>query len=616
VSTATATLKMILLGEDKSASKVLHGVGEEADKSSGGLKKFGKAAAAGLAVAAGAALAFGKESIDAYKSAAIESGKLARTTGLTVEAASQLRFAGEATGVTYASLSTGMKLFGKNLGNAAQDTKLSATMVDQLGFSFKDAQGNIKPMSDLLPQVSDRFANMADGPKKTALAMKLFGRGGADMLLMLNKGSEGLAEFAAESDRTGNTLKDTDALSAQLKAQRAFSASISGLKIQLGQALIPILTAVALFLTAHVAPAFTQVTGFVSEHGDIVRMLVPVLIALAGAFATIALTTKVYAAYTKLMTAYQIIATNVQWAFNAALAANPIGLVVIAIAALVIGLIIAYKKSETFRKIVNAAFHAVQKAASVAFGWVKKNWPLILAILTGPIGLAVLVIAKNWDRIKSAASAVLGWVKKNWPLIIAFLTGPIGIAVLVIAKNWDRIKAGAANVVDWIRGIPGKLRDLAGKFRDAGGHIIGAFLDGLSRAGGFAANFAANVWGAIKGMINSAISMINGALPNSISAGPVHIDLPDNPIPYLARGTRNFRGGMAVVGERGPELVGLPRGSDVFSNADSRQMLGGAGGNLGTITVVVKSEDGRVLEQKLARLKRTKGGARLEFETA
>nr|BDD45348.1 hypothetical protein 24 [Elusimicrobiota bacterium] len=42
-------------------------------------------------------------------------------------------------------------------------------------------------------------------------------------------------------------------------------------------------------------------------------------------------------------------------------------------------------------------------------------------------------------------------------------------------------------------------------------------------------------------------------------------------------GVRNFAGGLAIVGERGPELVNLPRGSDVFSNRDSKMMLAGAG---------------------------------------
>jgi hypothetical protein len=49
-------------------------------------------------------------------------------------------------------------------------------------------------------------------------------------------------------------------------------------------------------------------------------------------------------------------------------------------------------------------------------------------------------------------------------------------------------------------------------------------------------------------------------------------------VPGFADGVRNFSGGLAVVGERGPELVNLPKGADVFSNEESRRMTAGGGG--------------------------------------
>ena len=79
--------------------------------------------------------------------------------------------------------------------------------------------------------------------------------------------------------------------------------------------------------------------------------------------------------------------TAAQWLLNAAMSANPIGIVMIAIAALVAGIIIAYTRSETFRNIVKAAMDAVKvavqalrtafdallDAAQAAFNWVKSR---------------------------------------------------------------------------------------------------------------------------------------------------------------------------------------------------------------------------------------------------
>lgn len=63
-------------------------------------------------------------------------------------------------------------------------------------------------------------------------------------------------------------------------------------------------------------------------------------------------------------------------------------------------------------------------------------------------------------------------------------------------------------------------------------------------------------------------------------------------LPYLAKGAQDFSGGWAVVGERGPELVNLPGGSDVYSNNDSRGMMGGSSIeiNIQNLTIRDKSD--------------------------
>jgi hypothetical protein len=103
-------------------------------------------------------------------------------------------------------------------------------------------------------------------------------------------------------------------------------------------------------------------------------------------------------------------AAEAQWSLNAAMDANPVGLIVIALVALVAVFILLFKHSTAFRTAVTTAFHAVQAAALFAFNWIKQNWPLILAIITGPFGLAVFAIVKNWDHIKAGATDVKNWI--------------------------------------------------------------------------------------------------------------------------------------------------------------------------------------------------------------
>jgi hypothetical protein len=139
-----------------------------------------------------------------------------------------------------------------------------------------------------------------------------------------------------------------------------------------------------------------------------------------------------------------------QWILNAALTANPIGLIIVGVAALIGALVLAYKKSDTFRRIVDAAFKGVAKAASVAFGWIKGNWPKLLAIVTGPIGIATLLIVKNWTRIKAGAQFMAEAVKQSF-LKMALAVGKTIEKVLDVASKVPGIGSKFRSARDAVR---------------------------------------------------------------------------------------------------------------------------------------------------------------------
>ncbi|MEE0138201.1 hypothetical protein [Fusobacterium ulcerans] len=85
---------------------------------------------------------------------------------------------------------------------------------------------------------------------------------------------------------------------------------------------------------------------------------------------------------------------------NALMTANPIGLVVVAIGALVAGLVYAYQESETFRAIVDGAFSMLKEAAKVVFPLIKKDFEILMAVIkkTGEIlGIVFGKIKESWD---------------------------------------------------------------------------------------------------------------------------------------------------------------------------------------------------------------------------
>jgi TP901 family phage tail tape measure protein len=144
---------------------------------------------------------------------------------------------------------------------------------------------------------------------------------------------------------------------------------------------------------------------------------------------------------------------------------GPIGLIaaaIIAIAALVI------LHFDTVRRWVLIAFNAVRGAVLGVFDWIKANWPLLLGILTGPIGLAVVMVIKHWDTIMAGFTAVRDWIAARIEEIVGFLValpGRVWSFITTLYDAWmaattavrDWIAARITDIVNFIIGLPGRV---------------------------------------------------------------------------------------------------------------------------------------------------------------
>jgi hypothetical protein len=141
-----------------------------------------------------------------------------------------------------------------------------------------------------------------------------------------------------------------------------------------------------------VAPAIMGVTGAM----DLVNLATSsnIVLTARARVATIAhaVASRITAVAIRVMAA-------AQWAMNAAMAANPVGLVVLAVIALIAVVVIAYKKSETFRNIVQGAM----RAATTAVGWVVDKVSDLVSWIRDKAVAA-------WDRLKEAAVNAAEWI--------------------------------------------------------------------------------------------------------------------------------------------------------------------------------------------------------------
>lgn len=184
----------------------------------------------------------------------------------------------------------------------------------------------------------------------------------------------------------------------------------------------PIFQAVAVSITTLLLPAIIASTAALVAQG--------VSAAVTGA-AWLA-----YGIAVKGMAIGAKVAAAAQWALNTALTANPIGLVIVAIAALVAGLVVAYKRSETFRKVVDKAFSFVGKVAGVMWGQVKAAF----------------------QKIMDLSTKLGSWIVRR------FNDAKRGFFVLIDAARElnARIRERLGAMIDFMKGIPGRIKSAFG----------------------------------------------------------------------------------------------------------------------------------------------------------
>jgi hypothetical protein len=133
---------------------------------------------------------------------------------------------------------------------------------------------------------------------------------------------------------------------------------------------------------------------------------------------------------------------------------------------------------------------AIKDAAAAVWQWIVDHWPLLLEVILGPIGAAVVLVVQHWSTIKNAAMAVWQWIVDNWNRLTAIIVAPIQAAVGILQGIWDGIKTGASGVwgfikdgwnglVDFFTGLPGRISGLFSGMWDGIWHAFRSAINTL-----------------------------------------------------------------------------------------------------------------------------------------
>lgn len=200
-------------------------------------REFGKQFGIAITAATAAAAYAIKSAVDR----ADEIYNAAKKIGVATETLSALEYAAKQAGVEFESLQSSLGKLAKYQVEAATGNKEAANTFRALGIEIKDANGNLRDVGDLLPDIARVFAQMEDGSAKTALAIRLFGKSGADLIPLLDEGAEGLKTMTDRAAELGAVIDSETAANADAfnDALDDLQTAVSGVAMAVAAELLP-----------------------------------------------------------------------------------------------------------------------------------------------------------------------------------------------------------------------------------------------------------------------------------------------------------------------------------------------------------------------------------------
>jgi phage-related protein len=523
------------------ADKQANGLGSAFGKLTGMAGKAAAAMTALGAAAVGGLAVLGKKAIDS----ADNLNDLSQKTGVGVEALSKFGAAAEDSG---SSLDEVAKAMGKLAKGIVDPASKANEALRSIGVSSVDASGKVRSVDAVMLDIADKFSKLPDGAQKTALAMDIFGKSGANLIPMLNGGREAMSQYSATitTEMAQAADKFNDAINMIMRElagpfNQAITASlpyITQLAVQLGQslpgaiqALTPIITGLLQGLTqlgqwfSTLSPqAQTFVIGAAALTAGFIA-LAPAVTAIVAVFTTLGpLITGIAAAIVGIPAVIAgwagaigplISALGTLGPALVAVFSGPVGWVALAAAA---GVAI-----YTFRDQISGAFQAIGSA-----------------IATAATAFKTVFI----DPVIQLGQQVVDWYINTWMGIFDFIKKPFEMAWKWIQENFIAPMQNAfQQAVQFIQNAWAGMQQIISAPFTAALNIVKSALNGIMAA--------------IEGGINGAVGAINAliAAANRVPGVSIPTVSPVK-LPRFAEGGVVTGPTIAMVGEGGePEYI-------------------------------------------------------------
>ena len=492
---------------------------------------------------------------------------MSQRTGVSVESLARFRKAAATSGIELDTVAKNLVKLSKGLYETAQTGKGPASeALRTLGISATDAAGKLKTADQVTLEIANKFKTMPDGIEKTALAMQLFGKSGADMIPMLNEGGKAIESLSVKM--TAAFAKKADEYNDKLAM---LGGKVGGLAAGITVALLPALDATATALTALVDGFTALPTPIQAVVGGLalvavgLTVLAPIItsvVTVLGAFAGLG----IGATLAGIAGAIVPVATGL-----AALVAGFVSAPVLIGAAAVAAAVVIFSFRDQIADAFRGLFDLIANPTTGFIAMIGGGWNLMM------------------DGISSYVGNILPNITENWTAFIDTIIGPENGLIARLGQTWnsamDSMRDYAVGLVqpvtDAWESIVGTVRGVINGALSLAGRAVNAFIDQINRLIQAANSVSAAVRGPQLGMIQ-----------------PVEV-------PQFAVGGRVDRPTLIMAGEAGPEYIVPQKKVPQFLQAQIgdqglgiRQGGSGArGAASGSFAPVITLQTGPVIQQ-------------------
>lgn len=381
------------------------------------------------------------------------------------------------------------------LSRLARPTKAMQDTMDNLGVSFYDADGKMKPLKTQVELLKKAFEGLTPEQQQNAL-VTLYGQESlSGMMALIDKGPDSLGKLTKslkDSDGAADDMARTMQDNMNSSIEQMFG-TFESAAIVIQKILAPSIKKVADAISGLVekfvsAPESTQklivaIGLIVAAIGPLIFMIGSVIIwinRVKVAFKALSESSKLFSGLSKAM----------------GLLTNPVFLVIAAVALLVVGFIYLWNTSEDFRNFWIGLWEGIKSAVSSAVEWIQNAWKSTGEWFNN-LWKSIKEGADNvWTTIQEAPGKAADWIKNKWTETKEFFS-----------SIWDGIKEAASSA--W-EGIVNILAPYVIAIKNVFQPMIDFFTNLWSQIGSIAGSAWEIIKTAVMGPILLLIDLITG----------------------------------------------------------------------------------------------------------